>query len=75
MMGRQGNIQRQLFYHKVNLDKRIRNDHILRKVEALIDFNFIYNEVADKYGAKGNVSIVSLQIKWDSSVVYDRGED
>jgi transposase len=57
MMGRQGSIQRQLFYHKVNLDKRIRNDHALRKVEALIDFNFIYNEVANKYGTKGNVSI------------------
>lgn len=57
MMGRQGSIQRQLFYHKLNLDKRIRNDHVLRKVESLIDFNFIYNEVVDKYGTKGNVSV------------------
>jgi transposase len=57
MMGRQGNIQRQLFYHKVNLDKRIRQDHILRKVDAHINFDFVYNEVATKYGANGNVSV------------------
>ena len=57
MMGRQGDIQRQLFYHKVNLDKRIRKDHILRKVDTHINFDFVYNEVADKYGVNGNVSI------------------
>ena len=57
MMGRQGHIQRQLFYHKVNLDKRVRKDHILRKVDNHIDFEFVYNEVANIYGANGNVSV------------------
>lgn len=57
MMGRQSNNQLRLFYTKFNLDQRVRKDHILRKVEKYIDFEFIYNEVKDKYGVKGNVSV------------------
>ena len=57
MMGRQQRVQRKLFYTKLNLDQRIRKDHILRKVNTYIDFDFIYNEVKDQYGIKGNVSI------------------
>jgi transposase len=57
MMGRQQRVQRKLFYTKLNLDQRIRKDHILRKVNTYIDFEFIYNEVKDRYGIKGNVSI------------------
>jgi len=57
MMGRQSNNQLRLFYTKFNLNQRVRKDHILRKVEKYIDFEFIYNEVKDKYGVKGNVSV------------------
>jgi len=57
MMGRQPENQLKLFYTKFNLDQRVRKDHILRKVEKYIDFEFIYNEVKDKYGVKGNVSV------------------
>ena len=57
MMGRQQRVQRKLFYTKLNLDQRVRKDHILRKVNTYIDFDFIYNEVKDRYGIKGNVSI------------------
>ena len=57
MMGYQTRVQNKLFYTKLNLNQRIRKDHILRKVNACIDFNFIYNEVKDKYGFKGNVSV------------------
>jgi transposase/uncharacterized protein (UPF0179 family) len=56
-MGRQSNNQLRLFYTKFNLNQRVRKDHILRKVEKYIDFEFIYNEVKDKYGVKGNVSV------------------
>jgi transposase len=49
--------QRKLFYIGVNIDKRIRKNHPLRKIEELIDFDFIYNEVRDKYGYNGNESI------------------
>jgi Transposase and inactivated derivatives len=41
----------------INIDKRIRKNHPLRKIRELIDFDFIYNEVKDKYGYNGNESI------------------
>jgi hypothetical protein len=57
MMGRQPDAQQRLFYTCLNLEKRIRKDHILRKIANLIDFDFIYKQVEDKYGTKGNVSV------------------
>ena len=55
-MGYQTKLQNKLFYTNLNLDQRIRKDHILRKINAYIDFDFIYNEVKDKYGFKGSVT-------------------
>ena len=49
--------QVELFSYKVNLDKRIRADHPLRRVAAEIDFTFIRAEVAACYGHNGHVSI------------------
>lgn len=57
MMGRQPDAQQKLFYTCLNLEKRIRKDHILRKIAQLIDFEFIYRQVEGKYGEKGNVSV------------------
>ena len=57
MMGRQQRICRKLFYTKLNLDQRIRKDHLLRKVAKHIDFDFIYKEVEETYGINGNVSV------------------
>ena len=57
MMGRQPLYQHKLFVIGFNLDKRIRKDHILRKVAEKIDFDFIYKEVEETYGANGNVSV------------------
>lgn len=57
MMGRQPKVQKRLFYTKFNLDRRIRKDHILRKINKHINFDFIYNQVNDTYGSKGNVSV------------------
>ena len=56
-MGYQPGVQSKLFYSKLNLDQRIRKDHILRKISKCIDFDFIYNEVKGKYGTNGNVSV------------------
>ena len=50
MMGRKENTQERLFCNSVNLSKRVRRDHPLRKIAELIDFDFIYNEVEDMYG-------------------------
>ena len=57
MMGRQQNQQSKLFYTRLNLDRRIRKDHILRQINRHIDFDFVYNEVKDAYGQRGNVSV------------------
>ncbi len=57
MMGHQPPYQHKFFVKAFNLDKRIRPDHILRKIVGKIDFNFIYQEVKETYGANGNVSV------------------
>jgi transposase len=57
MMSHQKPPQSKLFYIGINIDKRIRKNHPLRKIRKLIDFDFIYNEVKDKYGYNGNESI------------------
>jgi len=57
MMGYQPDVQPKLFYHSINLDERIPANHPLRQIRSRIDFNFIYQEVKDLYGRKGNVSI------------------
>lgn len=57
MMGVQEQPQNSLFHFGVNLDKRIRNNHPLRKVNELIDFHFVYKEVKKFYGQNGNESV------------------
>lgn len=57
MMGREGPIQSKLFYTDFNLERRVRADHPLRNIARLIDFDFAYQELADKYGINGNVSL------------------
>ena len=57
MMGRQSKVQNKLFYTAINLEQRVRKNHILRKVKRNIDFDFIYNEVKDTYGINGNESV------------------
>ncbi len=45
------------FYTNISIAERVRRDHPLRKIAARVDFDFIYREVADKYGTRGNVSV------------------
>ncbi len=62
MMGHQPPSQPALFYTGFNLEKRIRADHILRKVARMVDFDFVYQEVKDRYGYNGNVSVAPPMI-------------
>ena len=55
MMGQRSGTQ--LFSYAINLEKRVRSDHPLRRVTAMIDFKFVREEVAHCYGSKGNVSV------------------
>ena len=57
MMGEQTGHQPKIFYPHLNLEQRIPRAHLLRRIQEQIDFNFIYGEVRDTYGSKGNVSI------------------
>jgi len=57
MMGYEAGVQPKLFYHQMNLDQRVPRDHVLRKIERQIDFDFIYSEVKNYYGDNGNVSV------------------
>ena len=57
MMGCETGFQPKLFYHQINLDQRVPPNHILRRIQEQIDFEFIYAEVKDSYGGNGNVSI------------------
>ncbi len=57
MMGRDKPPQRLLFYTGINLDRRIRSDHVLRKVARRVDFDFVYGEAEKHYGHNGNVSL------------------
>jgi hypothetical protein len=42
MMGVQGPQQGKLFYININLGKRIRLDHPLRRIAEVVDFDFAY---------------------------------
>ena len=57
MMGMQAPPQNSLFYIGINIDKRVRANHPLRRIRELIDFDFAYEEVKDRYGTNGNVSV------------------
>ncbi len=57
MMGRQPPYRHKFSVTGFNLDKRIRKNHVLRKISEKIDFDFIYEEVKDSYGVNGNVSV------------------
>jgi transposase len=56
-MGHQLDYQNKLFVTNFSLEKRVRKDHILRKIKEKIDFDFAYKEVEDTYGQNGNVSV------------------
>ena len=57
MMGQQEPNQPKLFYYSINIEQRISQDHPLRKVKALVDFDFVSKLVEPLYGYNGNVSV------------------
>ena len=57
MMGRQSDYQHKLFLSGFNLEKRVRKDHILKKISEKIDFDFVYEEVKDTYTGAFQVHI------------------
>ena len=57
MMGKANKLEPKLFYHGVSLERRIPQDHQLRRIKQLIDFTFVRSQVESLYGKNGNESI------------------
>jgi transposase len=57
MMGHQAPPDDPLFSYKVQLETRVRKDHLLRRIKERIDFTFIYEAVEETYGTTGHVSV------------------
>jgi hypothetical protein len=49
--------QASMFRYNVNLEKRVRGEHPLRRVAAVIDFTFARKMVAHTYGQNGHGSV------------------
>jgi transposase len=49
--------QNDLFSYQVNLDKRVRADHPLRRIDAILDLSFVHPAVEQFYGKNGHVGI------------------
>jgi len=43
--------------YRVNLDKRVRSDHPLRRIRSALELSFVRKAVAHTYGRKGNKSV------------------
>lgn len=56
MMGKQVR-QESLYVVGVSLEKRVREDHPLRRIARAVDFGFVRPRVAARYGYNGNVSV------------------
>ena len=51
-------LQNELFSYRVNLEKRVRPDHPLRRVKAILDLSFVRPLVARFYGNNGHVGLI-----------------
>src|SRR5258706_12675965 len=49
--------QNELFSYRVNLDQRVRADHPLRRISAVLDLSFVRPAVEQFYGNNGHVGI------------------
>jgi transposase len=56
MMG-EGDQQAPMWSYRVNLDKRVRLDHPLRRINEVLDLSFVRGQVAHTYGRRGNKSV------------------
>ena len=56
-MGKQSPQEAKLFYYDISLERRIPQNHLLRKIKGILDFDFVYPLVKDYYGKNGNVSV------------------
>jgi hypothetical protein len=46
-----------MWSYQVNLDKRVRDDHPLQRINRVLDLGFVRRQVAHTYGRCGNKSV------------------
>src|SRR3974390_736172 len=56
MMGRQNNDQGHLFY-EFRLDEAVPDDHLVRKIDAVLDLSWVHAELAPHYATRGRPSV------------------
>src|SRR5215469_9025995 len=53
----EGDAQAPMWSYQVNLEKRVRDDHPLRRINQVLDLGFVRKQVAHTYGRRGNKSV------------------
>ena len=53
----EGDAQAPMWSYQVNLEKRVRDDHPLRRINRVLDLSFVRKQVAHTYGRRGNKSV------------------
>src|SRR5246500_5954695 len=53
----EGDAQAPMWSYQVNLEKRVRSDHSLRRINGVLDLSFVGGQVAHTYGRRGNKSV------------------
>jgi transposase len=56
-MMNEGDSQAPMWSYEVNLEKRVRDDHPLRRINRVLDLSFVRGQVAHTYGRRGNKSV------------------
>jgi hypothetical protein len=46
-----------MWSYRVNLEKRVRGDHPLRRINSVLDLSFVPEQVEHTYGRQGNKSV------------------
>src|SRR5258707_3547384 len=53
----EGDSQAPMWSYQVNLEKRVRDDHPLRRINRVLHLSFVRGQVAHTYGRRGNKSV------------------
>lgn len=62
MMGPEHRRENKLFHYGINLEKRVRGNNPLRRIEGLVDFGFVREQVKGCYGKDGHESVDPIVI-------------
>jgi transposase len=53
----EGDAEAPMWSYQVNLEKRVRDDHPLRRINQVLNLGFVRKQVAHTYGRRGNKSV------------------